>query len=144
MEKVSVMEQQETLLQYFEWYLPADSGHWRRAEADAPRLAALGFTGVWLPPAYKGHQGQADVGYGVYDLYDLGEFDQKGSVPTKYGRREEYLAAVKALQRNGVQVYADIVLNHRMGADECEEVRARRSAGDDRNRDASAPAPAPH
>ena len=141
MEKVSVMEQQETLLQYFEWYLPADSGHWRRAEADAPRLAALGFTGVWLPPAYKGHQGQADVGYGVYDLYDLGEFDQKGSVPTKYGRREEYLAAVKALQRNGVQVYADIVLNHRMGADECEEVRARRSAGDDRNRDASAPAP---
>ncbi len=141
MEKVSVMEQQETLLQYFEWYLPADSGHWRRAEADAPRLAALGFTGVWLPPAYKGHQGQADVGYGVYDLYDLGEFDQKGSVPTKYGRREEYLAAIKALQRNGVQAYADIVLNHRMGADECEEVCARRSAGGDRSRDASAPAP---
>ena len=132
---------QETLLQYFEWYLPADGGHWRRAEADAPRLAALGFTGVWLPRAYKGHQGQADVGYGVYDLYDLGEFDQKGAVPTKYGLREEYLSAVRALQASGVKVFADIVLNHRMGADECEEVYAQLSAGSDRNRDISSAAP---
>ena len=116
------MEQQETLLQYFEWYLPADGGHWRRAAADGAHLSALGFTGVWLPPAYKGHQGQADVGYGVYDLYDLGEFDQKGTVPTKYGLREEYLAAIRALQARGIQVYADIVLNHRMGADEAEEL----------------------
>ena len=135
------MEQQETLLQYFEWYLPAGGGHWRRAAADAPHLAALGFTGVWLPPAYKGHQGQADVGYGVYDLYDLGEFDQKGGVPTKYGLREEYLDAIRALQANGVRVYADIVLNHRMGADEAEEVCARKSAGNDRNRDVSSAAP---
>lgn len=131
----------ETMLQYFEWYLPADGGHWRRAEADAPRLAALGFTGVWLPPAYKGHQGQNDVGYGVYDLYDLGEFDQKGSVSTKYGLREEYLSAIRALQKSGLQVYADIVLNHRMGADGCEEVRASRSDGDDRNRDVSPAGP---
>ena len=36
------MDQQETLLQYFEWYLPAGGGHWRRAAADAPHLAALG------------------------------------------------------------------------------------------------------
>ena len=135
------MEQQETLLQYFEWYLPAGSKHWRRAEAEAPHLAALGFTGVWLPPAYKGHQGQADVGYGVYDLYDLGEFDQKGSVPTKYGLREEYLTAIRTLQANGVKVYADIVLNHRMGADEAEEVYAQKSAANDRNRDVSPSAP---
>lgn len=124
---------EETLLQYFEWYLPADGGHWRRAAADAPHLAALGFTGVWLPPAYKGYRGREDVGYGVYDLYDLGEFDQKGSVATKYGSREEYLSAIRALHKSGVKVYADIVLNHRMGADACEEVRARASAGDDRN-----------
>ena len=135
------MEQQETLLQYFEWYLPAGGGHWRQTAADAAHLAALGFTGVWLPPAYKGHQGLADVGYGVYDLYDLGAFDQKGTVPTKYGLREEYLAAIRALQANGVKVYADIVLNHRMGADESEEVYAQKSAGNDRNREISSPAP---
>ena len=101
------MKQQETLLQYFEWYLPAGGGHWRRAAADAPHLAALGFTGVWLPPAYKGHQGQADVGYGVYDLYDLGEFDQKGTVPTKYGRREEYLAAHPPVLGDAVAIKMD-------------------------------------
>jgi alpha-amylase len=76
-----------------------------------------GFTGVWLPPAYKGAGGGYDVGYGVYDTYDLGEFDQKGSVRTKYGTRKEYLAAIKALQKHGIQACADVVLNHRMGAD---------------------------
>ena len=34
------------------------------------------------------------MGYGVYDLYDLGEFDQKGTIPTKYGTKQEYLDAV--------------------------------------------------
>ena len=87
--------QPKTLLQYFEWYLPADAGHWKRAAAHAAQLRQAGFTGVWLPPAYKGAAGRNDVGYGVYDLYDLGEFDQKGSVPTKYGTKEEYLAAVR-------------------------------------------------
>ena len=64
--------------------------------ANAAQLAALGFTDVWLPPAFKGHQGCHDVGYGVYDLYDLGEFYQKGTIPTKYGTKDEYLAANEA------------------------------------------------
>lgn len=70
-----------------------------------------------MPPAYKGHQGKDDVGYGVYDMYDLGEFDQKGSVPTKYGTKDEYLAAIKALHANGIRVIGDLVMNHRMAAD---------------------------
>lgn len=109
-----------TILQYFQWYLPDDGGHWRRAAEDAAHLAALGITDVWLPPAYKGQAGRADVGYGVYDLYDLGEFDQKGTVATKYGTKDEYLAAIAAFHRQGIGVIGDIVLNHRMGADEYE------------------------
>ena len=42
---------------------------------DAAKLKTAGVTAVWLPPAYKGAQGKEDVGYGVYDLYDLGEFN---------------------------------------------------------------------
>lgn len=124
-----------TLLQYFEWYLPADAGLWKRAAADAAHLQQAGFTGVWLPPAYKGAQGINDVGYGVYDLYDLGEFDQKESIPTKYGTKDEYLAAIRALQRAGLQVLADIVLNHRMGADACEQVDAESFDPGDRRRE---------
>ena len=78
-----------------------------------------------------------DVGYGVYDLYDLGEFDQKGTVPTKYGTKDEYLAAIKALQSAGINVYGDIVFNQMMGADEWEDVEAVEDAGDDREQQIS-------
>lgn len=124
----------QTMLQYFEWYLPANQRLWRRCAAQAGRLRELGITMVWLPPAYKGAGGAQDVGYGAYDLYDLGEFDQKGTVGTKYGTREEYLAAVRALQSEGIAVLADIVLNHRMGADGTEQVPAVEDAGNDRRR----------
>ena len=110
-----------TIIQYFEWYLPADGQHWNRTAADAAHLAELGFTDVWLPPAYKGFNGAEDVGYGVYDTYDLGEFNQKGTVATKYGTKDEYLRAIQALKDHGMRPMADIVLNHRMGADETQD-----------------------
>jgi len=69
---------------------------------------------VWGPPAYKGAGGVHDVGYGVYDLYDLGEFDQKGTIPTKYGTKQEYLDAIDVLQKENISVLADIVLNQKI------------------------------
>ena len=60
------------MLQAFSWYLPSDGQHWRRLAQMAPRLREEGFTSVWMPPAYKGQAGTEDVGYGVYDLWDLG------------------------------------------------------------------------
>ena len=115
-----------TLMQGFEWYLPEDGAHWVRLADQAASLAAAGVTQIWLPPAYKGQGGSRDVGYGVYDTYDLGEFDQKGSVKTKYGSKEEYLACIRAFHKAGIEVIGDIVFNHRMGADEKETVYARR------------------
>ncbi|MFM7285763.1 MAG: alpha-amylase, partial [Cyanobium sp.] len=61
------------LLQAFHWYTPADGGHWRRLEQQAHALAQAGITALWLPPAGKGLAGSNDVGYGIYDPYDLGE-----------------------------------------------------------------------
>ncbi len=112
------------MMQYFHWYTPADGSLWKKLAKNASALAEAGFTALWLPPAYKGAAGRNDVGYGVYDLFDLGEFDQKGSVLTKYGTREEYLAGIKAAQKAGLQVYADVVFNHKLGADETEEFKA--------------------
>jgi alpha-amylase len=112
------------MMQYFHWYTPPDGTLWNEVASRARELAQGGITAVWLPPAYKGTGGPGDVGYGVYDMYDLGEFDQKGSVRTKYGTRDEYLQAVRALHAAGLQVYADAVLNHRMGGDEGETVTA--------------------
>ncbi len=114
-----------TLIQFFEWYLPSSCGLWNEVAGKASELKQLGITEVWLPPAYKGTGGSSEVGYAVYDMYDLGEFDQKGSVPTKYGTKDEHLNAVKTLHENGLKVYADIVFNHRMGADETERVKTK-------------------
>ena len=113
------------MMQYFEWYMKSgEPSLWSSLKKDAEKLSKSGITSLWLPPAYKGANGKDDVGYGVYDLYDLGEFNQKGSIRTKYGTKKEYLEAIKALQAAGINVYADVVLNHKIGADEVEEVSA--------------------
>ena len=125
----------KTIMQFFEWYLPANSLHWKRCSAQAKALKEAGIDTVWLPPAYKGAGGSASVGYDVYDTYDLGEFDQKGSVATKYGTKDAYLQAVRDLQEQGISVLADIVLNQMMGADETEEVMVEEVAADNREKE---------
>jgi alpha-amylase len=117
-------EQNGVMMQYFHWYTPNDGNLWNQLAASSQSLAEKGISSVWLPPAYKGSSGGYDTGYGVYDLFDLGEFDQKGTVRTKYGTREEYLHAIKTTQSQGIQVYADIVFNHKMGGDEEEKFLA--------------------
>lgn len=110
------------MLQSFEWYSSEKGDLWKRIALKAPQLSAMGITAVWLPPAYKGMGGIHDVGYGVYDLYDLGEFDQKGTIRTKYGTKEEYIECIRQLQANGMQAIADIVLGQRLGGDQEESV----------------------
>ena len=112
------------MMQYFEWYMKSEPALWTAVKKDAEKLKKAGVTSLWLPPAYKGATGIDDTGYGVYDLYDLGEFNQKGTVRTKYGTKKEYLDAIKALQDSGINVYADVVLDHKLGADKMEEVTA--------------------
>lgn len=120
------------MIQYFEWYLPNDGSLWRHLEQDAPHLKETGVTSVWIPPAYKADE-QGDEGYATYDLYDLGEFDQKGGVRTKYGTRAELLDAIEALHRCGISVYMDVVLNHKAGGDYPESFPVVEVAGDNRN-----------
>lgn len=127
------MDSNNTMMQYFEWYLPSDSTLWNKLTNNSKHLENIGVTHLWLPPAYKGSSGKNDVGYGVYDLFDLGEFDQKGGIPTKYGTKDEYIKAIKALHENNIKVIADVVLNHKMGADETEDVLAVQDDAENRN-----------
>ena len=133
------MKENRTLMQYFEWYLKPENKLWKKVEINAKYLNAIGITDIWLPPAYKAAGGKYDAGYAVYDLYDLGEFDQKGSIETKYGSKDEYLQAIKELHKNNIQVYADIVLNHKIGADEAETVYASQEQNNNRNVDTTLP-----
>jgi alpha-amylase len=128
-----------TMLQFFEWYYPADGGLWRFFKSEAKRLKDMGVDTVWLPPAHKGMGGDQSSGYDSYDIYDLGEFDQRGAVRTKYGTREEFIEAVQTGRRAGLKVYADIVLNHMGGAEEKEVVMVRKVNPENRDEFVSGP-----
>jgi alpha-amylase len=107
------------MMQYFHWDYPADGSLWNQVAGDARALADAGISALWLPPPTKA-QSIDDVGYGTYDLWDLGEFDQKGGIRTKYGTRQQLEQAIAAAHQAGLQVYIDVVFNHKGGADDWE------------------------
>ena len=114
------------MMQGFYWAVPVSSTEgswWKHVAARAPALRAAGIDALWMPPATKGRT-VADVGYGLYDRYDLGEFDQRGGVATRYGSLAELQMAIGALHANGIAVYGDVVMNQLTGADEDETVTA--------------------
>lgn len=121
-----------TLLQFFHWYTPDGGKLWGEVGEKAQSLADMGVTDVWLPPSYKGAAGGYSVGYDTYDLFDLGEFDQKGSVATKYGDRAGLEHAAKSLRDAQVRVIHDVVFNHKIGADDKERVQVQRVNEDNR------------
>ncbi len=127
-----------TMMQFFEWNIENNGGHWDRLKNEAFSLKQKGISAVWIPPCTKA-AGQNSVGYDAYDLYDLGEFDQKGTVRTKYGTKEQLLAAIEEVHRQDMKVYADVVLNHKAGADEKELFLAIEVDPNDRLKELSKP-----
>ena len=120
---IGFMNKKPVIFQAFEWNISSDGSYWKWLGEHAALIKEMGFTAVWIPPAYKGTGGfrnncTKDEGYGVYDLWDLGEFNQCGSVRTKYGTKEELKKSICELKKQGLMIYADIVLNHKIGIDE--------------------------
>lgn len=87
-----------------------------------PQFKAIGVSNVWIPPACKAAGGPQGNGYDIYDLYDIGEFDQKGGVRTKWGDKEGLMRLVTKAKELGLGIYWDAVLNHKAGADTTETV----------------------
>jgi alpha-amylase len=81
-----------------------------------PGYQAIGVDQLWIPPGCKGMDVNGN-GYDIYDLYDLGEFDQKGAVPTKWGSKGDLESFLSEARELGMGVIWDAVLNHKAGAD---------------------------
>ena len=88
---------------------------WDHIAKQANAFRKAGFTAIWLPPVTKGGSGKDSVGYDVFDDYDIGSRNQKGTVATHYGTREQLVRCVAILRANGIDVYADLVENQRGG-----------------------------
>ncbi|UUI39620.1 alpha-amylase [Oceanobacillus oncorhynchi] len=132
------MKRNHTMIQFFEWHVEADALHWNRLKETAPELKNRGIDAVWIPPVTKGMSPE-DNGYAPYDVYDLGEFDQKGSTATKYGTKKELQEAIKACHDEDIHVYTDIVMNHKAGADETEVFQVIEVDSNDRTKEISEP-----
>ena len=126
------------MFQGFEWYLPDNGEYYKDLTLKLDELRDIGITAIWLPPVYKA-TGTNDTGYGTYDLYDLGEFDQKGSIRTKYGTKEELKNLITEIHNRGMQVYADVVLNHKAAADKAEKFLAVKVESSDRTKNLTGP-----
>jgi alpha-amylase len=113
------------ILQTFYWDCPREDKKefqwWNFINEKIPSLAKVGFTALWLPPIHKAANLLGpSMGYDPYDYYDLGEFDQKGGIPTWFGARAELESVIGSAHRLGLSVIADIVINHNSGADQPE------------------------
>lgn len=95
----------EAMLQYFNM-------SWSEIAERVPELAEAGYTSIWLPPSAKANGGLS-VGYDLFDPFDLGAVDQRGSYATRYGTEAELRNLVELLHRFGIRVYLDNIMNHR-------------------------------
>ncbi len=113
------------IMQAFYWDCPKleakEFKWWNFVETKLNTLSATGFTALWLPPACKAaNLGGMSMGYDPYDYYDLGDINQKSSKPTWFGSASELKSLIKHAHQQGIQLYADLVLNHTNGADKVE------------------------
>jgi alpha-amylase len=111
-------EKAGVMLQGFYWDVPYG---WYGALADAAYklsdIDGYSIDYIWFPPASKGMSGSISMGYDPYDYYDLGQYDQKGSVETRFGTFDDLERAIDAYHSQGIGVIGDIVLNHRGGGE---------------------------
>jgi glycosidase len=116
--------QDNIIMQGFYWNtIPGDISNtttggiwWDTIAAVAPLLKNTGFNVLWTPPAQKGFAGIFDMGYGIADYYDYGQFNQYGTTRTRHGSLTQLQNAITVLKNNQLKVMADVVLNHRAGA----------------------------
>jgi len=99
----------EVLLQWFET-------DWDEMYQKLPKVAEIGYDSLWIPPPTKGPVGTsvkwANVGYNLYDRFDLGDIPQRGTRETRYGSRGSLRAMVDNAHQLGIKIIPDIVMNH--------------------------------
>ena len=105
------------MMQAFYWDVPAGGTWWNVVKGKVDDWSNAGFDAIWLPPASKAQNGPFSMGYDPFDYFDFGEYNQMGSVETRFGSTAELQSLVNTAHNNQLSVIADIVLNHNSGGD---------------------------
>ena len=105
------------MMQAFYWDVPAGGIWWQHLETKVQQWSDAGFDAIWLPPVSKAQNGAFSMGYDPFDYYDLGEFNQMGSIKTRFGSKVELQNLIKNAHSAKLSVIADIVINHNSGGE---------------------------
>lgn len=118
----SLHAQNDVMMQAFYWNVPVNeatkNGFWYDTlKAKIPAMKTAGICALWMPPPSKGNFGIVDMGYGLFDHYDLGTYNQKGTTQTRFGSKAELLSLISTAHSTSggvpyMDLYADVILNH--------------------------------
>ena len=103
------------LMQAFYWDVPNGGNWWNTLNSKMSDWGDAGINAIWLPPASKAQNGANSMGYDPFDYFDFGQYDQMGSIETRFGSKAELKSLISSAHQNGIKVYADIVINHNSG-----------------------------
>ena len=103
------------MMQAFYWDVPAGGNWYNTVKSKISSWNAAGISAIWLPPVSKAQSGGYSMGYDPADYFDFGNFNQHGSVETRFGSKAELQSLINTAHSNSIDVYADIVLNHNSG-----------------------------
>ena len=99
----------EVMLQWFE-------SDWDEMYRRLPEVAEIGYDYLWVPSPCKAPTGKGtkwgNVGYNLYDRFDLGDIPQRGSLETRYGSRGSMRNMVDKAHQCDIKVIPDIIMNH--------------------------------
>ncbi|MFV8326713.1 alpha-amylase [Flavobacterium sp. ZS1P14] len=103
------------MMQAFYWDVPSGGTWWNTVNAKVTEWSNSGIGSLWLPPVSKAQNGAFSMGYDPTDYFDFGDYNQNGSVETRFGSRTELESLITKAHTENMQVYADIVINHNSG-----------------------------
>lgn len=103
------------MVQGFYWDVPAGGIWWDTLSTKVSDWSNAGIESIWLPPVSKAQNGPFSMGYDPTDYFDFGNYNQNGTVETRFGSKTELTALIAMAHSNNMKVYADMVLNHNSG-----------------------------
>jgi alpha-amylase len=103
------------MMQAFYWDVPAGGNWWNTVSTKVTAWSNAGIGSIWLPPVSKAQNGPFSMGYDPTDYFDFGNYNQNGTIETRFGSKTELVNLITKAHTENIQVYADIVLNHNSG-----------------------------
>lgn len=99
----------EVMMQWFET-------EWEEMYRRLPEVGEFWYDSIWIPSPSKGPTGKGtkwgNVGYNLYDRFDVGQIPQRGSYATRYGDLGQLKQLVRNAHQIDVKMVPDVLMNH--------------------------------